>query len=79
MATKPTELDELEAQLRNALRREVAPASLAQAVEARMHLVKTEQQAPYEPRLWNPVVDEPVWRTWLTDLRGLFSGRRFRL
>ncbi len=46
MATKPTELDELEAQLRNALRREVAPASLAQAVEARMHLVKTEQQAP---------------------------------
>jgi protein TonB len=72
MATKPTDLDELEAQLRNALRREAAPASLAQAVEARMHLVKTEQ-APLEPHLWNPVVDEPVWRTWLTDLRGLFQ------
>ena len=72
MATKPTELDELEAQLRNALRREVAPASLAQAVEARMHLVKTEQ-APYEPHLWNPVVDEPVWRTWFGNLRGLFQ------
>jgi TonB family protein len=28
--------------------------------------------APYEPQLWNPVVDEPVWRTWLGTLRGLF-------
>src|SRR3984885_3914862 len=29
--------------------------------------------APHEPQLWNPVVDEPVWRTWLTDLRGMFQ------
>ena len=31
------------------------------------------RSAPYEPHLWNPVVDEPVWRTWLTDLRGMFQ------
>jgi TonB family protein len=26
-----------------------------------------------EPHLWNPVVDEPVWRTWLGTVRGLFQ------
>ncbi|HEY1637430.1 MAG TPA: hypothetical protein VGF62_02815, partial [Rhizomicrobium sp.] len=31
------------------------------------------EPGPYEPQLWNPVVDEPVWRTWLTDLRGMFQ------
>jgi TonB family protein len=26
-----------------------------------------------EPHLWNPVVDEPVWRTWAGNLRGMFQ------
>ncbi|MFL6426715.1 MAG: energy transducer TonB, partial [Acidobacteriaceae bacterium] len=30
------------------------------------------RRAPLEPHLFNPVVDEPVWRTWLGNLRGLF-------
>ncbi|HZD75564.1 MAG TPA: hypothetical protein VE218_01070, partial [Acidobacteriaceae bacterium] len=66
------ELDELESQLRHALKREAAPASLAPAVEARMNVAETPRTA-YEPHLWNPVVDEPVWRTWLGNARGLFQ------
>jgi periplasmic protein TonB len=109
----PNEMEELEDQLRRALRRKAAPASLAPAVEARMngtnmpgiapntapdriantapggmpHTASPSTPhttpegtphsrpvlAPYEPQLWNPVVDEPVWRTWLTDLRGIFQ------
>ena len=109
----PNEVEELEDQLRRALRRKAAPASLAPAVEARMngtdmpgiipntapggmlHTASTStphtapdlipntapggtphsrpDPGPYEPQLWNPVVDEPVWRTWLTDLRGMFQ------
>src|ERR1700733_9095962 len=93
----PNEVEELENQLRRALRRKPAPASLAPAVEARMNGTDTPGIAPnnapgiiannapdgtphrrpdpgaYEPQLWNPVVDEPVWRTWLTDLRGMFQ------
>jgi TonB family protein len=117
----PNEVEELEDELRRALRREAAPASLAPAVEARMNgtdrpgiapntapdriantapggmphtaspstpnaapdlIPKTApggtphsrpDPGPYEPHLWNPVVDEPVWRTWLTDLRGMFQ------
>jgi protein TonB len=40
--------------------------------------VESETRTPllepgqYEPRLLNPVVDEPVWRTMLEDVRGLF-------
>jgi periplasmic protein TonB len=87
------EVEKLESQLRHALRREAAPASLAPAVEARMNGTNMPHTAPggtphtaspstvhsapvpgpYEPQLWNPVVDEPVWRTWLTDLRGMFQ------
>jgi TonB family protein len=94
-------MEELENQLRRALRRKAAPASLAPAVEARMNgadMLHTAspstphtapdlipntapggtphsrpEPGPYEPQLWNPVVDEPVWRTWLTDLRGMFQ------
>jgi TonB family protein len=106
-------MEELEDQLRRALRRKAAPATLAPAVEARMNgtdmpgiapntapggmpltaspstpntapdlIPKTApggtphsrpDPGPYEPHLWNPVVDEPVWRTWLTDLRGMFQ------
>ena len=114
-------MEELENQLRRALRRKAAPATLAPAVEARMngtdrsgiapnttpdHIANTAPDGmphtaspstahtmpdlipntapggtphsrpdpgPYEPQLWNPVVDEPVWRTWLTDLRGMFQ------
>jgi periplasmic protein TonB len=89
----PNEVEELEDELRRALRREAAPASLAPAVEARMNgtdMLHTASPStpnispdgtphsrpdpgPYEPHLWNPVVDEPVWRTWLTDLRGMFQ------
>jgi periplasmic protein TonB len=93
----PNEVEELEDQLRRALRRKAAPASLAPAVEARMNgtdmpgiapntapdrIANTApggtphsrpDPGPYEPQLWNPVVDEPVWRTWLTDLRGMFQ------
>jgi protein TonB len=93
----PNEVEELENQLRRALRRKAAPASLAQAVEARINgtdmpgiapntapdrIANTApggmphsrpDRGPYEPQLWNPVVDEPVWRTWLTDLRGMFQ------
>jgi protein TonB len=93
----PNEVEELENQLRRALRRKAAPASLAPAVEARMNgtdmpgiapnttpdrIANTApggtphsrpDPGPYEPQLWNPVVDEPVWRTWLTDLRGMFQ------
>src|ERR1700733_3902016 len=117
----PNEMEELEDQLRRALRRKAAPASLAQAVEARMNgtdmpgiapntapgiipntapggMLHTASPstphtapdrianiapdgtphsrpdpAPHEPQLWNPVVDEPVWRSWLTDLRGMFQ------
>src|ERR1700722_6534098 len=94
----PNEVEELEDQLRRALRRKAAPASLAPAVEARINgtdmpgiapntapdrIANTApggtphsgpDPGPYEPQLWNPVVDEPVWRTWLTDLRGIFRG-----
>ena len=106
-------MEELENQLRRALRRKAAPATLAPAVEARMNGTNMSGIAPntapdripdtapggtphtaspsrphsapdgtphsrpdpgpYEPQLWNPVVDEPVWRTWLTDLRGMFQ------
>jgi periplasmic protein TonB len=109
----PNEVEELEDQLRRALRRKAAPASLAPAVEARINgtdmpgiapntapdriantapggMLHTASPStphtapdgtphsrpdpgPYEPQLWNPVVDEPVWRTWLTDLRGMFQ------
>ncbi len=101
----PNEMEELEDQLRRALRRKAAPATLAPAVEARMNgtdmsgiapntapdripntapggMLHTASSStphnrpvpePYEPQLWNPVVDEPVWRTWLTDLRGMFQ------
>jgi protein TonB len=83
----PNEVDELEHQLRHALRREAAPASLAPAVEARMnganmphtaspstpHTASLAGQGQYEPHLLNPVVDEPVWRTIWEDLRGLFQ------
>jgi periplasmic protein TonB len=93
----PNEVEELEDQLRRALRRKAAPASLAPAVEARMNgtdmpgiapntapdrIANTApggtphsrpDPGPHEPQLWNPVVDEPVWRTWLTDLRGMFQ------
>jgi TonB family protein len=109
----PNEVEELEDQLRHALKREVAPATLAPAVEARMNGTdmpgiapntvpdripntvpdripntvpdgtphtapggiphSRPEPGPYEPQLWNPVVDEPVWRTWLTDLRGIFQ------
>ncbi|HEX6496041.1 MAG TPA: energy transducer TonB, partial [Acidobacteriaceae bacterium] len=30
------------------------------------------RRIPLEPHLFNPVVDEPVWRTWLGTVRGLF-------
>jgi periplasmic protein TonB len=98
-------MEELEDQLRRALRRKAAPSTLAPAVEARMngtdmpgiapntapggmpHTASPStphtapdgtphsrpDPGPYEPQLWNPVVDEPVWRTWLTDLRGMFQ------
>src|SRR6202012_3607978 len=77
----PNEVDELEGQLRRALRREAAPASLAPAVEARMNTADAPRSAPtpapapgaYEPHLWNPVVDEPVWRTWFGNRPGLFQ------
>src|ERR1700761_3967755 len=102
----PNEMEELENQLRRALRRKAAPASLAPAVEARMNgtdMPGTNQntapdriantapsdmphiapegtpqfvripRSEVEPQLWNPVVDEPVWRTWLTGLRGMFQ------
>jgi protein TonB len=101
----PNEVEELEDQLRRALRRKAAPASLAPAVEARINGTdmpgiapntapdriantapggmphtapdgtphRRPDPGPYEPQLWNPVVDEPVWRTWLTDLRGMFQ------
>jgi protein TonB len=101
----PNEMEELEDQLRRALRRKAAPASLAPAVEARINGTdmpgiapntapdriantapggmphtapdgtphRRPDPGPYEPQLWNPVVDEPVWRTWLTDLRGMFQ------
>src|ERR1700761_3293430 len=102
----PDEMEELENQLRRALRRKAAPASLAPAVEARMNgtdMPGTNQntapdriantatgdmphiapegtpqfvripRSEVEPQLWNPVVDEPVWRTGLTDLRGVFQ------
>src|SRR3984885_14744571 len=93
----PNEVEELEDQLRRALRRKAAPASLAPAVEARINgtdmpgiapntapggIPRTAPDGtphsrpdpgPHEPQLWNPVVDEPVWRTWLTDLRGMFQ------
>ncbi|HEX6497349.1 MAG TPA: hypothetical protein VF018_17820, partial [Acidobacteriaceae bacterium] len=68
----PNEVEELEDQLRHALRREAAPASLAPAVEARMHTPAVARPAAFEPHLFNPVVDEPVWRTWLGTVRGLF-------
>ena len=32
-----------------------------------------KSRTPLEPHLWNPVVDEPVWRTWLGTVRGLFQ------
>ncbi|HEY3988473.1 MAG TPA: hypothetical protein VGM02_04185, partial [Acidobacteriaceae bacterium] len=67
------EVDELQGQLRHALKREAAPDSLASGVEARMNGADAPR-AVLEPHfLWNPVVDEPVWRTWLTDLRGMFQ------
>jgi protein TonB len=81
----PNEVEELEGQLRHALRREAAPASLAPAVEARMNGTDAQHTAPggtphtmpqagqYEPHLWNPVVDEPVWRTWLGNVSGMFQ------
>src|ERR1700733_5880552 len=93
----PNEVEELEDQLRRALRRKAAPASLAPAVEARINgtdmpgiapntapggIPRTAPAGtphsrpapgPQEPQLWNPVGDEPVWRTWLTDLRGMFQ------
>jgi periplasmic protein TonB len=95
------EVEELESQLRHALRREAAPVSLAPAVEARMNGAdiphtashntphpaspgapySAPQMAPqsasraqqYEPHLFNPVVDEAVWRTWLGNVRGMFQ------
>jgi TonB family protein len=69
----PNEVEELEDQLRHALRREAAPASLAPAVEARVHTPAAVEPGGFEPHLWNPVVDEPVWRTWLGTVRGLFQ------
>ena len=141
----PDEVEELEGQLRHALKREAAPASLAPNVEARMngghspsripptaaampktapvatpdgvphvtqnvgpggvphispgilpntaegHILNTAPghipntapggtpqfvrmpRSEEEPHLWNPVVDEPVWRTWLGNLRGMFQ------
>jgi periplasmic protein TonB len=100
-------MEELENQLRRALRRKAAPASLAPSVEARMNgtampgiLPNTApdrisntpggipytapdgtphsrpEPGPYEPHLWNPVVDEPVWRTWLGNLRGMFQQEK---
>jgi periplasmic protein TonB len=138
----PDEVEELESQLRHALKREAAPASLAPNVEARMNgghapsgiphtapggMPKTApvampdvtpdgvphitqnvgpdgvphispgilpntadnispntvpdgtpqfvrmQRSELEPHLWNPVVDEPVWTTWLGNLRGMFQ------
>src|SRR5689334_20949865 len=134
----PDEVEELEDQLRHALKREAAPASLAPIVEARMNGTELPHTAPgvmpdtapsgiphiapdvmsdtgrdgmphitpgliphtspdgvpntapggipntaaqfvqlpksaEEPHLWNPVVDEPVWRTWLGTVRGLFQ------
>jgi len=134
----PNEVEELEDQLRHALKREAAPVSLAPSVEARMNGTELPHTAtgvmpdtapsgiphiapdvmsdtgrdgmphitpgliPHtspdgipntapggipntaaqfvqlpksaeEPHLWNPVVDEPVWRTWLGTVRGLFQ------
>ncbi|HZZ40927.1 MAG TPA: hypothetical protein VFE06_17450, partial [Acidobacteriaceae bacterium] len=69
----PNEVEELEDQLRHALRHESAPASLVSTVEARVHTPVVVPPAAFEPHLWNPVVDEPVWRTWLGTVRGLFT------
>src|ERR1700761_2847545 len=33
-------------------------------------------RVPVEPHLWNPVVDEPVWRTWAGNLRGMFQREK---
>src|ERR1700755_891594 len=33
-------------------------------------------RVPVEPHLWNPVVDEPVWTTWLGNLRGMFQREK---
>ena len=62
---------DLEFHLRSALRREAAPATLAASVEARLHTVGAAHRLLSEPRLWNEVVDEPVWRSILGNVRGL--------
>ncbi|MEA2539575.1 MAG: hypothetical protein QOH35_941 [Acidobacteriaceae bacterium] len=81
----PNEVEELENQLRRALKREAAPASLAPGVEARMNGTNlpytaspstsrsTPEPRQYEPHLLNPVVDEPVWRTMWGNVRGLLQ------
>jgi periplasmic protein TonB len=84
---------EFEAELRHALRREAAPASLASGIEAQMmhgtqmNSIQTNgagmngtgapvlNRAP-EPLLFNPVVDEPAWRTMLGNVRGLFHREK---
>ncbi|HZY72475.1 MAG TPA: energy transducer TonB [Edaphobacter sp.] len=75
MIPNPNEVEELEGQLRHALRREDAPVSLAAGVEARLNGTGLHPAA-FEPHLLNPVVDEPVWRTMLGNLRGLFQREK---
>ena len=72
MSPIASELEELEEQLRGALKREAAPESLRTGVEARIHVAR----AATGPLLWNPVVDEPVWRTIFQDVRGWFRREK---
>ena len=71
MSPIATELEELEGQLRHALKREAAPGSLASVVEARVQTAGRAHSG-VEPKLFNPVVDEPVWVTMLGNMRGWF-------
>ncbi|HEX6773439.1 MAG TPA: hypothetical protein VF126_15515, partial [Acidobacteriaceae bacterium] len=75
MITNPNEVEDLEGQLRQALRREDAPVSVAAGVDARLRGASM-YQAPLEPHLLNPVVDEPVWQTIWGNLVGLFQREK---
>jgi TonB family protein len=75
MIPNPNEVEDLEGQLRQALRREDAPVSVAAGVDARLRGASM-YQAPLEPHLLNPVVDEPVWQTIWGNLVGLFQREK---
>ena len=49
----------------------ISPGILPNTAEA-VRRVRPDPGSEVEPHLWNPVVDEPVWVTWLGTLRGMF-------